>query len=291
MNCKNCGAEIKEGVSFCAKCGTRAEFEEAAPAYAPPPPPPPQQQAYTPPPVQQQAYAPPPQQASAPPPQAPKQEQPLNIKLIVIVAGIAAAAVIIVVGGFMGWGPIKFGDMGTPSPAAEAVDEDSTEGLLAESEEEPGGTEDDFPAVEENDFYNADDDIYMEYDEAYWPWEQDLWLSWPEYKDSIRWSSIEKMKKGQEGGYGLGGGITVRDDVKGYVNVRAWPSTKADVVGKLMPGEDAGIAHETYQTRDKLFIGTYYVVDDGYTWIYIYLFDDDYTLGWVATDFITEFTF
>jgi len=333
MYCINCGAEIKEDVSFCAKCGAKAVFEETAPEYAPPPPPvqppPIQQQGYVsppvqpeamqqqpvqpeamqqqpvqPPPIQQQDYVPPPAQQQGytpPPPQqqgyaqqqpAQKPAEPLNLKLIIIVAAIAAAAVIIVVGGFMGWGPIKFGEAGTPSPGAEATDfdEDDEDFVLDQDEGLSGMPDAGFPNTDENDFYSAEDDIYIEYDEMYWPWEQDLILAWPEYADSIKWFNIEKIRKDSDfGGHGLGSGITVNSDVKGHLNVRAMPSTEADIVGKLMPGEDAGVAHEAYQTTDRLFLGTYYVVNDGFTWIYIQMWDDYNTHGWVATQYISEF--
>ena len=290
MNCKNCGAELKEGVSFCAKCGAKAEFQEPAPVYAPPRP---EQQVYTPPP-EQQYYAPQAQQQYyAPPPPAPKPAAPINTKLIIIASAAAAAAVIIVVGGLMGWGPIKFGEAGTAAPdaGAEDVDEDfDSEDFFFEPDDEFSDMDGEgYPDIDEFGFNSNDDDIYEYYDEMYWPWKKDFVPTWPEYADSIQWYSIEKRKKSDVGGHGIGSGITVNDDVKGYLNVRAIPSTKADVVGKLMPGEGASVAEDVYQTDDRLFFGTYYVYNDGYTWIYIHMWDDDSVRGWVATDYVSEF--
>ena len=123
------------------------------------------------------------------------------------------------------------------------------------------------------------------YDESEWPLEENYVPLFPEFTDSISWWSHRKGFA-----YGYGTIVNAKDDVKGYVNIRNYPSLSATVVGELYPGyspgDTASMVPERYQTRLELFTGTYNVWSDGYFWYYIELDYPSALRGWVAADFV-----
>lgn len=138
---------------------------------------------------------------------------------------------------------------------------------------------------------NTGSGIYEEYDEGKWPLEENFQPILPEFSDSIRWFSIEKVKKGGYGGSGFGSGVQPKSDVISFLSVRESPSLTAEAIGELHPGEAAMLVPEIYQTENELFIGEYYVLDEEHIWVLVELPSDNMNgiRGWISTEFVDVF--
>ena len=91
------------------------------------------------------------------------------------------------------------------------------------------------------------------------------WLpAFPEFEDSITWTAVPRDYIG-----GLGTQVGPKPDNKGYVNVREKPSIKAKVIGEIHHNADIPwiVIDEFYQKDGQLFVGSYKVKSDDYTWL------------------------
>ena len=107
----------------------------------------------------------------------------------------------------------------------------------------------------------------------------------PDFADSITWNAVPRDYIG-----GLGTQVSPKQDNKGYVNVREGPSIKAKVIGEIHHQSDViwSVIDELYQEDGQLFVGSYSVRSDDYTWIPVEGFNEKTgtttVRGWAAME-------
>jgi len=109
---------------------------------------------------------------------------------------------------------------------------------------------------------------------------------YPEYEQYIDWFVIPPDFVG---GYGT---LVEANPDAGYVNVRAIPSIDGDVVAELRHNDviDWWIDNEVMEMDGSLWVGTYKVPNDNYTWTAVVGFDgqtNEQIRGWVALEVVT----